>query len=374
MARPPVENAAPHGEDLLHAPARPGRTCAALATRGAPSCGPGASPGGEPLDSYLPVLLSPGALLSRRADPGRGLRVPLVPPEQDVREGRQVQRLPRRPPAKRATRRATSSASAATGRTPTTRIRTTSTRRSSRDGPARARPAPPATCPGATTWGSTSGGTTACGCRARTSPSRSGRPTRAAQSGCHADKPLRVGRGGVQQVVRRQAQAPLRDGPGRRPRAEARGQRGSAGAGRRPPAARHRPGHGPGPPLGLPRRGQHAPAPAGPGGRGFPDPPHGGAPHPVRGPEAARQGPGSAAQGSRARPFGSRRSRGWPRCRQTFFTEAQARGFQERPGGVPEGPGVHRGHALRSLQLGDPGAESGPAGPGGAAVPQGPGH
>ncbi len=59
---------------------------------------------------------------------------------------------------------------------------------------------------------------------------------------------------------------------------------------------------------------------------------------------------------------------------QTYFTESPGVGLQGRSGGVPEGPGVHRRHAVRPVQLGDPGAEPGPAGPGGAAVPQGSGH
>ncbi len=93
--------------------------------------------GGELLDRYLPVLLVAGHVPPGRPDPRRGLRVALVHAEQDVRERRPLQRLPRRPLRASAPRRGTRSAPAATAPTRTTRPPTTSTSRSGTESRAR---------------------------------------------------------------------------------------------------------------------------------------------------------------------------------------------------------------------------------------------
>ncbi len=186
-------------------------------------------PGGEPLDVVLPVLLTPGLFFPDGQILDEDLRVPLVPPEQDVCERSEVQRLPRRP----------------RGQAPQGRQRPV-------------RPLPPgghlrhghAPLPQEGLQGEAQrGGVLCCVPHARANlhggalpagPQPAGaspgslRPARDAQClrlvRLSRRQTAAVGRGGVQQVVRRQAKAPLRDSPGRRPGAEARGQGRSAGS------------------------------------------------------------------------------------------------------------------------------------------------
>ena len=114
-----------------------------------------------------------------RDDPGRGLRVRLVPAGEDVRARGPVQRLPRPAFAGAARPRGTRSARSATiaGRQPAVSdAEEGALRRSLAYLPCRGdTPAPrarAATCPSGSTWGSTTGATTASGCRGRTCRSR----------------------------------------------------------------------------------------------------------------------------------------------------------------------------------------------------------
>ena len=135
-----------------HRAGRGWSSCAPRATRAAPSSATTTTPARELLDHMLPSLLARGALPRRRPDPRRGLRLRLVPAEQDVRARRQLPRLPRHPQPEAAAARATSSACSATSARSTTPPTTTSTRRSTRASRATARCASSATWSSSPTW------------------------------------------------------------------------------------------------------------------------------------------------------------------------------------------------------------------------------
>ncbi len=76
-------------------------------------------PGHPFLDEFRTEPLQGRTLPSGRPDPGGGVRVRVLPPEQDVSAGRAVHRLPQPAHRESARRRATRSAPGATGRRPT---------------------------------------------------------------------------------------------------------------------------------------------------------------------------------------------------------------------------------------------------------------
>ena len=147
------------------------------------------SPSASPLqDTHRLARARRRALLRRRPDPRRGLRVGLVRPEPDVCGGRHLRRLPRSALARPAARQATTSARRATrGRSTTPSSHTHHAKGSA----GRAR-ASPATCRRRRTCGSTHATTTRCASRVPICRQALGTPN--ACGACHAKKGRAVGR------------------------------------------------------------------------------------------------------------------------------------------------------------------------------------